>query len=127
MATDIKYDIQKIRADFPVLNETVNGKPLVYLDNAATTQKPKTVIDSIVKYYSSYNANIHRGIHTLAEKATAAFEESRESVRAFINAESTDQVIFTKGTTESVNLVASTWGKVNIKEGDEIIVSALEH
>ena len=124
---DTSYDIVKIRQDFPVLNEIVNGKPLVYFDNAATTQKPKAVIDSIVKYYSSYNANIHRGIHTLAEKATTAFEESREAVRAFINAESTDLVIFTKGTTESVNLVASTWGKQNIQKGDEIIVSALEH
>jgi cysteine desulfurase/selenocysteine lyase len=121
------YDVLKIREDFPVLKETVHGKPLVYLDNAATTQKPKAVIDSIVRYYSSYNANIHRGIHTLAEKATAAFEETRKLVKDFINAPSAEEVIFTKGTTESVNLVAATWGRKNIKAGDEIIISALEH
>jgi len=121
------YDVFKIREDFPVLKETVHGKPLVYLDNAATTQKPKSVIDAIVHYYSSYNANIHRGIHTLAEKATAAFEETRKTVKDFINAPSTEEVIFTKGTTESVNLVAATWGRKNIKAGDEIIISALEH
>lgn len=121
------YDVFKIREDFPVLKETVHGKPLVYLDNAATTQKPTTVIDSIVRYYSSYNANIHRGIHTLAEKATAAFEETRKTVKDFINASSNEEVIFTKGTTESINLVASTWGRKNIKAGDEIVISALEH
>jgi cysteine desulfurase/selenocysteine lyase len=126
--TNIKgLDLTTIREEFPVLDQQVNGKPLVYFDNAATTQKPRAVIDSLVSYYSSYNANIHRGIHTLAEKATAAFESTREAIRAFINASSTEEVIFTKGTTESVNLVVSTWGRKNISQGDEIIVSGLEH
>ncbi len=120
-------DLTAIREEFPVLDQQINGKPLVYFDNAATTQKPKAVIDSLVSYYSSYNANIHRGIHTLAEKATAAFESTREAIRAFINASSTEEIIFTKGTTESINLVAATWGKQNIHKGDEIIVSGLEH
>lgn len=121
------YDVEKIREDFPILKETVHGKPLVYLDNAATTQKPQSVIDALISYYSSYNANIHRGLHTLAEKATSAFEQTRESVKHFINAASAEEVIFTKGTTEGINLVASTWGRKNIRKGDEIIVSALEH
>lgn len=126
--TKIKgLDLTAIREEFPVLDQQVNGKPLVYFDNAATTQKPKAVIDSLVSYYSSYNANIHRGIHTLAEKATAAFESTREAIRAFINASSTEEIIFTKGTTESINLVAATWGRQNIHKGDEIIVSGLEH
>jgi len=126
--TKIKgLDLTTIREEFPVLDQQINGKPLVYFDNAATTQKPKAVIDSLVNYYSSYNANIHRGIHTLAEKATAAFESTREAIRAFINASSTEEIIFTKGTTESINLVAGTWGKENIHKGDEIIVSGLEH
>ncbi len=126
--TKIKgLDLTAIREEFPVLDQQVNGKPLVYFDNAATTQKPKAVIDSLVSYYSSYNANIHSGIHTLAEKATAAFESTREAIRAFINASSTEEIIFTKGTTESINLVAATWGRQNIHKGDEIIVSGLEH
>lgn len=120
-------DIEKIRKEFPVLEQQVNGKPLIYFDNAATTQKPKVVIDALIEYYSGYNANIHRGIHTLAEKATAAYEATRETVRSFINAESTEQVIFTRGTTEGINLVASAYGKAFIKEGDEIIISGLEH
>ncbi|MFN3403186.1 MAG: aminotransferase class V-fold PLP-dependent enzyme [Cytophagaceae bacterium] len=123
----LNFEVDKIREQFPVLNQTVNGKPLTYLDNAATTQKPKIVINSLVEYYSSYNANIHRGIHTLAEKATAAFEETREAVRKFINAKETAEVIFTKGTTESINLVASTYGRKFVGKGDEIIVSGLEH
>jgi cysteine desulfurase / selenocysteine lyase len=122
-----EYNIQTIRKDFPILHQEVHGKPLVYLDNAATTQKPKLVIDALTQYYSSYNANIHRGIHTLAEKATSAFELTRETVKLFINAPSADQIIFTKGTTEGINLVASTYGRQNIKKGDEIIVSGLEH
>jgi cysteine desulfurase / selenocysteine lyase len=121
------YDVNKIREDFPILHQEVHGKPLVYLDNAATTQKPQIVIDALSSYYSSINANIHRGIHTLAEKATTAFELTRETVKEFINAAHTEEVIFTKGTTESINLVASTFGRKNIKKGDEIIVSALEH
>src|SRR5690606_37518399 len=105
----------------------VKGKRLVYFDNAATTQKPQTVIDALVHYYADYNANIHRGIHSLAEEATAAFELSRDAVQQFINASSREEIIFTKGTTESINLVAYTWGRQNINAGDEIIISTMEH
>ncbi len=120
-------DIKVVRQHFPVLSRTVKGKPLVYLDNAATTQKPQEVIDALSAYYSSYNANIHRGIHTLAEEATVAFEATRDSVKKFINAPSREEIIFTRGTTEGINLVAQTWGRQNIKEGDEIIISTMEH
>ena len=105
------YDVVAIRKYFPALNREVKGKPLVYFDNAATTQKPQTVIDALVNYYSNYNANIHRGIHTLAEEATAAFESTRDAAQKFINAESMEQIIFTGGTTEGINLVAQTWGR----------------
>jgi len=121
------YDVVAIRKYFPALNREVKGKPLVYFDNAATTQKPQAVIDSLVNYYSNYNANIHRGIHTLAEEATAAFESTRDAAQKFINAESREQIIFTGGTTEGINLVAQTWGRQNIEAGDEIIVSNMEH
>jgi cysteine desulfurase / selenocysteine lyase len=121
------YDVAAIRRHFPALNRQVKGKPLVYFDNAATTQKPQAVIDALVNYYSNYNANIHRGIHTLAEEATAAFEATRDAAQKFINAESREQIIFTGGTTEGINLVAQTWGRQNIKAGDEIIVSNMEH
>lgn len=120
-------DIKKIREDFPILNETVYGKPLIYLDNGATTQKPKQVIDKIAEYYLKYNSNIHRGVHYLSNKCTDAHEEAREVVRAFINAEKTCEVIFTRGTTESVNLVANSFGDKFISEGDEVIVSEMEH
>ncbi|MBA2328401.1 MAG: cysteine desulfurase, partial [Flavisolibacter sp.] len=120
-------DINQVRKQFPVLNREVKGKPLVYFDNAATTQKPQVVIDALVDYYSSYNANIHRGIHSLAEEATAAYESTRDRVQEFINAESREQIIFTGGTTEGINLIAQTWGRQNINEGDEIIVSNMEH
>ncbi|MDQ6609622.1 MAG: cysteine desulfurase [Bacteroidota bacterium] len=120
-------DVDAIRKQFPILNRTVKGKPLVYLDNAATTQKPQQVIDALVDYYSGYNANIHRGIHSLAEEATAAFEASRDTVQHFVNAKNREEIIFTKGTTESINLVAQTWGRKNIKAGDEIIISTMEH
>ncbi len=120
-------DIEAIRLQFPVLNREVKGKPLVYFDNAATSQKPQVVIDALVDYYAGYNANIHRGIHTLAEEATAAFEATRDAVKQFINAAAREEVIFTRGTTESINLVASTWGRKNIKAGDEIIISTMEH
>ena len=120
-------DIDSIRAQFPVLDQEVNGKPLVYFDNAATNQKPKMVIDAISGYYQGYNANIHRGIHTLAEKATKAFEETRTKLQQFINAAESEEVIFTKGTTESINLVANTYGRKFINEGDEIIISTMEH
>ncbi|HKP32910.1 MAG TPA: cysteine desulfurase [Chitinophagaceae bacterium] len=120
-------DVYAVREQFPILKRKVKGKSLVYFDNAATTQKPKIVIDTLVDYYSQYNANIHRGIHTLAEEATAAYELTRDTVQQFINAESREQVIFTGGTTEGINLVALTWGRRNIKSGDEIIISTMEH
>jgi len=124
---DLGYDVDAIRKQFPVLQRELKGKPLVYLDNAATSQKPQSVIDALVDYYSRYNANIHRGIHTLAEEATAAYEATRETIRAFVGAGSTDEIIFTRGTTEGINLVAYSWGRANIKAGDEIIISTLEH
>ncbi|WP_394772016.1 SufS family cysteine desulfurase [Mucilaginibacter sp.] len=120
-------DMVTIRQQFPILSRTVKGRPLVYLDNAATTQKPQTVIDAISQYYTGYNANIHRGIHTLAEEATAAYEASRTSVQEFIGASSSEEIIFTRGTTEGINLVAYTWGRANIVAGDEIIISEMEH
>jgi cysteine desulfurase / selenocysteine lyase len=122
-----ELNIDAIRKQFPVLHQQVNGKDLVYLDNAATNQKPKKVIDALVDYYTGYNANIHRGIHTLAEKATRAFERTRTTAKEFINAPSVEQIIFTKGVTEGINLVAATYGRAFVKEGDEIIISALEH
>lgn len=121
------FDIENIRREFPILNQDINGKKLVYLDNAATTQKPKVVIDAISNYYAGYNANIHRGIHHLAEKATLAFENSRKAIKNFINAESTDEVIFTYGTTDGINLIAQTYGRKFLKAGDEIIISTMEH
>jgi cysteine desulfurase / selenocysteine lyase len=120
-------DIKKIREQFPVLHQQVNGKPLVYLDNAATNQKPKRVIKALTDYYEGYNANIHRGIHTLAEKATKAYEETRHSMQQFINAKHVEEIIFTRGVTESINLVASSYGRAFLKEGDEVIISGLEH
>ncbi len=120
-------DIEKIRIQFPVLNQQVNGKPLVYLDNAATNQKPKRVIDALTKYYEKDNANIHRGIHTLAERATKAYEETRHAMQQFIGAKHVEEIIFTRGVTESINLVASSYGRAFLKEGDEVIISGLEH
>lgn len=120
-------NIEQIREQFPVLHQQVNGKPLVYFDNAATSQKPLSVINALVDYYKGYNANIHRGIHTLAEKATKAFEDTRHSAKAFINAASEQEVIFVRGVTEAINLVASTYGRAFIKAGDEVIISGLEH
>lgn len=122
-----ELNVYEIRKQFPVLERKVKGKPLVYFDNAATSQKPQVVIDAIVNYYSRHNANIHRGIHSLAEEATAAFEGTRDTAQKFINAPSREQIIFTSGTTEGINLVAQTWGRQNIKKGDEIIISAMEH
>ena len=121
------YDIQKIREDFPILSRTVYGKPLIYLDNGATTQKPKCVVDAIVDEYYSVNANVHRGVHFLSQQATNLHEASREIVRKFINARSTSEIIFTRGTTESINLVASSFTDAFMKEGDEVIVSVMEH
>lgn len=121
-------DVEKIRADFPVLKvEAHPGKPLVYLDNAATSQKPSAVIEAMTAYYQGYNANVHRGIHRLSEDATAAYEGARERIARFINAPSSEQVIYVRNTTEALNLVASTWGRVNISAGDEILLTEMEH
>ncbi|WP_117883958.1 aminotransferase class V-fold PLP-dependent enzyme [Aureibaculum luteum] len=120
------FDIEKIRADFPILKRKVNGYPLVYLDNAATSQTPQLVIDSIVDYYSNYNANIHRGVHTLSQEATDAYEQARQKIQHHFNAEHAHEIIFTSGTTHGINLVANGFSSV-LKKGDEIIVSALEH
>ena len=127
METEGTYDVQAIRAQFPILSRKVKGKDLVYLDNAATAQKPLAVIDALVHYYSHYNANIHRGLHTLADEATTAYEASRTAVKDFVGASSPDEIIFTKGTTDSINLVAHSWGKSFLQEGDEIIITSLEH
>ncbi len=121
------FDVLKIRESFPILSRELNNKALVYLDNAATSQKPKVVIDALVDYYSNYNANIHRGIHTLAEEATAAYELTRVTVKNFINASFPEEIIFTRGATEGINLVAYTYGRQNINAGDEIIISGMEH
>ena len=120
-------DIQKIRKDFPILERTVYGKPLVYLDNGATTQKPRMVVDSLVDEYYSVNANVHRGVHYLSQQATELHESSRETVRQFINARTTNEIVFTRGTTESINLLVSCFGDVFMEEGDEVIVSVMEH
>jgi cysteine desulfurase/selenocysteine lyase len=124
--TTMTYNINKIRSDFPILQKEVNGKPLIYFDNGATTQKPKQVIDRIGKYYLEENSNVHRGVHTLSQEATNLFEGSREYIRRFINAEETKEIIFTKGTTESINLLATAL-KPWIVKGDEILVTAMEH
>ena len=127
LSGELKFDVMKIREDFPILKTLVRGKPLCYLDNAATTQKPHMVIDSLTEYYTSINSNIHRGVHTLSEKATAAFEESRVKVKNYINAKSEKEIIFTRGTTESINLVANSFGRSNLNEGDEILITGMEH
>ena len=121
------YNVEDIRALFPILNRKVKGRDLIYFDNAATTQKPLQVIEALTHYYSHYNANIHRGLHTLADEATAAFEATRHSIQHFIGAALPEEIIFTKGTTESINLVAVAWGNTHLQKGDEIIISSLEH
>lgn len=121
------YDIQKIRADFPILSREVYGKPLVYLDNGATTQKPRCVVDAITDEYYSVNANVHRGVHFLSQQATELHEASRETVRKFINAGSINEIVFTRGTTESINLLVSSFGEAFLHPGDEVIVSVMEH
>jgi cysteine desulfurase / selenocysteine lyase len=121
------FDVEKIRNEFPILKELIHGKPLCYLDNAATTQKPHKVIDSIAKYYSTINSNIHRGVHYLSGTATDAYERARLIVKDFINASSEKEIIFTRGATESINLVANSFGRKNLNEGDEIIISGMEH
>lgn len=131
LQTDIieipSFDVQRVREDFPILKEFVRGKPLVYLDNAATTQKPLCVIDTLVKYYVKENANIHRGVHTLSEVATRHYEHARTKVRKFLHASHDREIIFTRGTTEAINLVAQSYGRTTLKQGDEIIISAMEH
>ena len=122
-----RLSIQSIRDQFPILSQTVNGKPLVYLDNAASSQTPTVVIEAISHFYKKDHANIHRGIHTLAERATKAYEETRNRAKAFINSKEVEEIVFTKGTTESINLVAQSWGSVNLSAGDEILISQLEH
>lgn len=121
------YDIQKIREDFPILDREVYGKPLIYLDNGATTQKPRQVVEAITDEYYSVNANVHRGVHFLSQLATELHEASRETVRRFINARSSNEIVFTRGTTESINLLASSFADSQMKEGDEVIVSVMEH
>jgi cysteine desulfurase/selenocysteine lyase len=120
-------DVERIREDFPVLKQTIHGKPLVYLDNAATAQKPLAVIDAIRRFHEVDCANIHRGVHELSQRSTAAYEETRAKARRFLNARRNEEVIFVRGTTEGINLVASSWGRRNVKAGDEIIISAMEH
>lgn len=121
------YDLASLRAEFPILGRQVNGKPLVYLDNAATSQKPLAVIQAMDDYYRNTNANIHRGLHTLSQEATDAHELAREKVQGFIHAASSKEIIFTRGTTESINLVAQSWGRANLKAGDQVMLSMLEH
>ena len=121
------YDVLKIREDFPILGREIYGKPLIYFDNGATTQKPKCVVETIVNGYYSVNANVHRGVHFLSQQATELHEASRETVRKFINAKSTNEIVFTRGTTESINLIASSFVESQMKEGDEVIISTMEH
>jgi cysteine desulfurase/selenocysteine lyase len=121
------FDVGRLRADFPALQQQVHGRPLVYLDNAATTQKPRAVLETLRDYYEADNANVHRGVHALSERATAAYEGARETVREFLHAASTKEIIFTRNATESINLVARAWGDANVHTGDEVLVTAMEH
>lgn len=125
--TSLIADIEQIRADFPALNQHVNGKPLIYLDNGATTHKPQAVIDALSHYYQHDNSNVHRGAHTLSDRATARFENARRTVQQFLNAAHAEEIVWTRGTTEGINLVASTWGRANLQQGDQILISAMEH
>jgi len=127
LASVVPFDVAAVRADFPALAQTVHGRPLVYLDNAATTQKPRQVIDALAGYYAHDNANVHRGVHALSERATEAYEGARQKVRAFIGANSIAEVIFTRNATESINLVARAWGDANVGEGDEVLITGMEH
>src|SRR3990167_2223805 len=120
-------NVEKIRKDFPILGREIHGKPLVYFDNAATSQKPKQVIDAISDYYKQHNASVHRGVHKLSEEATAAFEVARKKVADFVNAGDSRQIVFTRNATEAINLVAYAWGRKNIKKGDEILLTEMEH
>jgi cysteine desulfurase / selenocysteine lyase len=125
--SSVRFDVEKIRRDFPILARDVRGKKLVYLDNAATSQKPRTVIDAITRYYEQENANIHRGVHFLSQLATSEHDRARQAVRGFINASDVKELIFVRGTTEAINLVAQTYGRVNVASGDEVLISAMEH
>jgi cysteine desulfurase / selenocysteine lyase len=120
-------DVATLREDFPILHQDVNGKPLCYLDNAATSQKPRQVIEAVDRYYRQDNANIHRGVHTLAERATAAYESARERMAAFVNATASEEIVFLRGTTEAINLVAQSWARPRLEPGDEILITELEH
>lgn len=126
-AASTGFDVERVRADFPILQQQVNGHPLVYLDNAATTQKPRAVIDAISDYYCHDNSNVHRGAHALSDRATAKFEAARQKVADFVHAETAAQIIWTRGTTEAINLVAASWGGANLQPGDRVLVSAMEH
>jgi cysteine desulfurase/selenocysteine lyase len=126
-ARTIAFDAAAIRQDFPLLRQRVRSKPLVHLDNAATTQKPQTVIDRVVRYYAEENANVHRGVHWLSERATEAYENARATVGRFLNARDSREIVFVRGTTEAINLVASTYGRAHVSRGDEIVLSAMEH
>src|SRR5262249_48144262 len=123
----VPFDIEKVRDDFPILKRKINGKPIVYLDNAATSQKPRQVIEAVGRFYEEYNANIHRGIYSISEEATAAHEEARAKVARFINAQSPEEIVFVRGTTEAINLVADTWGRTNIGPSDGIMLTEMEH
>lgn len=122
-----RFDVQRVRNDFPLLKQRIHGKPLIYFDNGATSQKPQVVIDALTRYYAAENSNIHRGVHFLSERATAAYEAAREKIRRFLNARSEKEIIFVRGTTEAINLVTQSYGRAFLKAGDEIIVSAMEH
>ncbi len=126
-SVDITSEIARRRADFPILQQTVRGKPLVYFDNAATTQKPRAVIDAVSRFYSEDNANVHRGVHTLSERATAAYEEARCKVQGFVSAEHPQEIVFVRGTTEGINLVSQSYGSIGVRHGDEIVISTMEH
>jgi cysteine desulfurase / selenocysteine lyase len=126
-APGAKFDVQRLRADFPILARTVNGKPLVYLDNAATSQKPRLVLDAIASYYTEINANVHRGVHELSGRATDAYEAARERIRRFFNARSTREIIFTRNATEGINLVAYSFARPQLRAGDEVLITAIEH
>jgi len=127
MSPALALDVERVRRDFPILQKSVRGHQLVYLDNAATTQKPRQVIERLVRYYEQENSNVHRGVHYLSEVATAAYEGSRSVIQRFLNARSEKEIVITRGTTEGINLVAQTWGRVNVREGDEILITAIEH
>jgi cysteine desulfurase/selenocysteine lyase len=120
-------EVERLRAQFPILHESVHGHPLVYLDNAATTQKPRVVLDAIARYYETSNANVHRGVHMLSERATAAFEQARAEAASFLNAAHVHEIVFTRNATEGINLVAYSWGAANLRAGDEVLISAMEH